>query len=128
MDTLFMLGRILFGGYFLYSGIMHFKNKEVMSGYAASKGVPMAKFLVVGTGVMLLLGGAGVLLGAYVQAALWLIVLFLLPVSFIMHAFWKETDPNAKMTQKIMFLKNMVMLGAALMMFAIPLPWPMSLF
>lgn len=99
-----------------------------MSGYAASKGVPMPKFLVAVSGVMILAGGAGALLGVFVPAALWLIALFLLPVSFTMHACWKETDPNAKMTQMIMFLKTMVMFGAALMMFAIPLPWPMSLF
>ena len=39
MRSLFVLGRAIFGGYFLYNGINHFINESMMSQYAASKGV-----------------------------------------------------------------------------------------
>ena len=43
MDYLFLLGRILYGGFFLLGGINHFMHLGMMSGYSASKGVPAAK-------------------------------------------------------------------------------------
>jgi hypothetical protein len=34
-----------------------------------------------------------------------------------MHDFWNETDPMAKMSQRINFLKNVALFAAALWMF-----------
>ena len=33
MEIIFLIGRILFGGYFLMGGINHFTKKEMMKGY-----------------------------------------------------------------------------------------------
>ena len=38
MRPLFLLGRAMFGGFFLYKGINHFLNEKMMSQYAATKG------------------------------------------------------------------------------------------
>ena len=46
MIYLFVLGRILLGGYFIMSGFNHFKNLGMLTGYAQSKGVPMPKAAV----------------------------------------------------------------------------------
>lgn len=64
-STLLYLGRILFGGYFLFNGFNHFKMIEMMSGYAKSKGVPAPKAAVAFSGLLLLVGGAAVLLNIY---------------------------------------------------------------
>jgi putative oxidoreductase len=45
----------------------------------------------------------------------WLIVLFLVPVTVMMHDFWAMTDPNMAQMQQIMFMKNLSMLGGALL-------------
>ena len=74
-------------------------------------------------GVLLLLGGLGVVFGIAPEASLALLIIFLVPVSFKMHPFWKEADPNAKMMDKIQFMKNMALVGALLMLYAIPVPW-----
>ena len=60
-------------------------------------------------------GGLSILVGYKAKWGAWLIVLFLLPVSVMMHKFWGLPDPQAAMMQQIMFMKNMSMLGAALM-------------
>ena len=57
-----------------------------------------------------------------------LIAIFLVIVSFKMHAYWTDADPNAKMVNMQHFLKNMALLGAALMFLAIPTPWPYAAF
>lgn len=128
MIYLFVLGRILLGGYFIKNGYNHFKNLGALTGYAQSKGVPMPKFAVFATGLMMLLGGLGILLGVYVQISVALIVLFLLGTLIKMHKYWEVADPMARMGEHINFYKNLALLGAVLTLLAIPLPWAVSLF
>src|SRR3989304_6407870 len=123
METLFILGRVLFGGYFFIAGIKHFKHLNMMASYAGSKGVPMPKFGVAFTGLLILLGGAGIFTGIYVTWSLYLIILFLLLVTFKMHDYWNIKDPTLQMPQKLNFDKNIALIGAALIMLAMPLPW-----
>lgn len=101
----------------------HFKHLDMLSGYAASKGVASAKPAVFVSGVLLLLGGLGVVFGITPEASLTLLIIFLVPVSYKMHAFWKETDPNAKMMERIQFMKNMALVGALLMLYVVEVPW-----
>ncbi|HBW74118.1 MAG TPA: DoxX family protein [Candidatus Magasanikbacteria bacterium] len=127
MSLLFLLGRILFGGFFVMSAFKHFSKTDMLAGYAVSKGVKSGKFAVLFTGLLLLIGGLGIILGVYVQLAVATLVLFLVPVSFMMHAFWKDTDANMKMMNMINFNKNMALVGATLMALMITMPWPFSL-
>lgn len=126
MEYLFLISRILFGGYFLWNGINHFTGLSGSAGYAASKGVPMPKLAVAGSGILLILGGLGIVLGTYVTYAVIALALFLIPVSIIMHAFWKETDPMQKMNQHIQFTKNMALLGGAIAFMFVSVPWALS--
>lgn len=123
MDTLFLIGRLIFGGYFLMNAWNHFKNLEGLTGYAQSKGVPNPRAAVFAGGVLLLLGGLGVVFGIAPEASLALLIIFLVPVSFKMHAFWKESDPNARMMERVQFMKNMALVGALLMLYAVSVPW-----
>ena len=59
----FTLGRLLFGGFFLYNGINHFLQYKTMAQYAAAKQVPLPKVAVLGTGALLTAGGISLLLG-----------------------------------------------------------------
>jgi putative oxidoreductase len=109
-----IVGRVIFGLYFAYSGFMHFKNGKGMIGYAASKKVPLPKLAVYGSGLLLLLGGLGVTFGFHMTISLCLIIIFLVPTTIFMHDFWKETDLTAKMSQRINFLKNVALIAAIL--------------
>ena len=117
-NMLWYLGRLLFGGYFLFGAYNHFANIGMMSGYVHSKGIPAAKLAVGGSGVLLLIGGLSVLLNMYTAIGVAALVLFLLPVTFMMHAFWKVQDPGAKMGEMVNFTKNLALLGAVLIMVA----------
>ena len=44
-----------------------------------------------------------------------MLVLFLIPVTLMMHKFWGISDPQAAQMQMIMFMKNLSMLGGALL-------------
>ena len=128
MIYLFVLGRILLGGYFIMNGYNHFKNLKMLTGYAQLKKVPMPKIAVLVTGLMMFLGGLGILLGIYVQLSVFLLSLFLIGTLIKMHKYWEVTDPMARMGEYVNFYKNLGLLGAILMLLAIPLPWALALF
>lgn len=108
-----VLGRFFFALIFVMAGANHF-NKQTI-GYAASQGVRLASIAVPFSGVLAIAGGLSILLGYRAKLGAWLIVLFLIPVTFMMHKFWGITDPMTVQIQMIMFMKNVSMLGGALL-------------
>jgi putative oxidoreductase len=118
-STLLLIARILFVPIFLSSAIGHLRGADMMAGYAGSKGVPSPKTAVLVSGLVLLVGGLMTLLGVYADLGALLLVAFLIPTAVLMHAFWKETDPMARMTETIAFFKDLGLAGGALAMFAL---------
>ena len=114
MDVVLLLGRILFGALFLGSAMGHLTQTDAMAGYASSKGVPMAKAAVFGSGILLVIGGLSVILGVWGDLGAMLLFLFLVPTAVMMHDFWKEEDPQAKQMEMIQFNKDIALAGAAL--------------
>jgi putative oxidoreductase len=82
--------------------------------YAASRGVPLASLAVPFSGLLALAGGLSILLGYRARIGAWLIVLFLVGVTPMMHNFWSVTDSKMYQMQMVMFMKNVSMLGGAL--------------
>jgi putative oxidoreductase len=113
MKYLVLLGRILCAAIFVMSAPGHFTAGTIA--YAGGKGVPMASIAVPLSGVIALLGGLSIVLGYKAKYGAWLIVLFLVPVTIMMHNFWAVTDPMMRQMQNINFMKNLSMLGAALL-------------
>jgi putative oxidoreductase len=107
-----LAGRILFSIIFILAGYQHFTAPEIEAG--VQHGLPFAKVLVPAAGVIAGLGGLSVLLGYHARIGAALIVVFLVPVTLVMHAFWRETNQAAAQLQLVMFLKNLSMLGGAL--------------
>lgn len=126
IGILFLIGRIIVGGYYLIAAFNHFTNATMMAGYAQSKGTPSPKLAILGTGVLLLLGGLSFLLGYHPTIGTGLLILFLLGVTFKIHNFWTISDPMARMNEQAHFGKNVVMIGFLLMTLMIYRPWPLS--
>ncbi|MCL6552810.1 MAG: DoxX family membrane protein [Firmicutes bacterium] len=127
METLFFIGRLLLGGFYLFNAVNHFTKADMLAGYAGSKGVPAPKALVLVTGVLLLVGGLSILFGVYPTVGILALVVFFVPVTFWMHNFWTVQDPMQRTVETVQFAKNMALLGATLALLAIPQPWPLSL-
>lgn len=127
MEILFVLGRVLFGGFFIVSGIRHFQHLDMMAGFTGSKGFPAPKLAVMVSGLMIIAGGLSILLGVRPLWGVVLVSAFLLPVTFVIHQYWKHTDPMMRINDQVNFMKNIALLGGAWMLVMIPEPWPMSL-
>jgi putative oxidoreductase len=123
MKTPFLIGRILFGGFFLYNGINHLRNARAMAPYAESKGVPAAEFAVRFSALPLLLGGASLLLGVKPKLGAMAVVGFLAGVSPVM----RIDDPEERTKSLIDFMKNTALAGGALALTGIDEPWEASI-
>ena len=107
-----LTGRILFSLIFLAGGLGHFSAQSI--GYAASQGVPLAFVLVPISGVISMAGALSILLGYKAKLGAWLLVIFLVPVTLMLHKFWTIQDPMMRQMDMVMFMKNLGLLGGAL--------------
>ena len=107
-----LAGRQLFSLIFILSSAQHFSSQTIAT--AAAHGVPLPDFFVPLSGIIALLGGLSVLLGFQTRVGAFLLVIFLVPVTLMMHNFWSVSDPMTLQIEKAMFLKNVAMMGGAL--------------
>jgi len=112
-SAIVVMGRVFFALIFLLAAPQDFTKQGIA--YAASQGAPLASIGVPLMGIASLAGGLSVLLGYRARIGAWLMVLFLVVVTPVMHKFWGLTDPAAAQVQMIMFLKNLSILGGALL-------------
>ncbi|AYY12041.1 DoxX family protein [Actinobacteria bacterium YIM 96077] len=118
MDVVVLIGRILFVLLFLGSGVNHLTQSQAMAGYASHRGVPAARAAVVVSGIVMLVGALMVLLGIWADLGALLLLIFLVPTAVLMHAFWRESDAQARQSEQIQFMKDVALAGAALALFA----------
>lgn len=113
LAALVPIGRTLYALIFLMAPLAHFSHRLIDA--AAAKGVPLANLLVPLAGVLAFVGGLCVALGYSARVGAWLLVLFLVPVTLVMHRFWGLSDPAQAAMQQVNFMKNLGLLGGALL-------------
>ena len=114
MRFLYLLGRVLFALIFIVAAPRHFTAEGIH--HAAELGVPFAALCVPVSGVMAFAGGLSVATGYRARWGAWLLIAFLVPVTLMMHGFWRLQDAQAVHIQQAMFAKNLAMIGAALLL------------
>jgi putative oxidoreductase len=116
MDVVFLIGRILLAVPFIQSGLMlHFSRQGVE--YARSYNAPAPDLMVPLSGAAIVAGGVSVALGIWGDLGALVLAAFSLAILPVMHAFWKETEPQAQQMQMVNFVKNVSMAGGALILF-----------
>ena len=126
MASLFLIGRVVFGGFFLLNGFNLIVDHATAAQYAAAKGVPVPGLAVVVAAALILFGGLSIVLGWRPDLGIAAIVLFLAAVTFPMHNFW-DLSGAARVNEMVNFTKNIALAGATIMLVAIPQPWRYSL-
>lgn len=119
MDVVILIGRILFVYLFIGSALGHLTQTSAMAGYAESRGVPSPKLAVQASGVVMLVGGLSILLGVWADLGSLLIAVTMVVTAVMMHAFWKESDPQAKQGEMVSFNKDVALAGGALAFYAL---------
>jgi putative oxidoreductase len=118
MDWVLLIGRILFASIFIISGIMaHLVQRQASAAYARSLGAPAPELLTPLSGIAIIAAGVMIVLGLWVDLAALVIIAFLLLMAYYMHAFWKIEDPQMAANQMAQFMKNIALVGGALILF-----------
>ena len=105
-----LIGRILIGAIFLTSGIAKLTNTEETVGHMTSMGIPAAHTLALIAGVAEIAGALALIFGFLTRLAAIGLILFMIPTTFIFHAFWTFDGAEQKM-QMINFMKNLAIIG-----------------
>ena len=114
-DFLDFIARVLIAFIFLYEAydsIAFFKDtKEKMTEYGLSWNQDV---LLVCAIILLIVGGVFLLIGYRASFSASILLLYWIPVTFIVHSFWN--DPEAiRRLQSILFMKNLAITGGLLM-------------
>ncbi|MDE0370798.1 MAG: DoxX family protein [bacterium] len=118
MEALILIGRILFSLIFIGAGIGHLADAEGSSGYAESRDAPSSGIVIRLSGVLIAAGGLGVMLGVWMDLAALGLAVYCLLTALLVHHFW--TDEGSDLQREMaMFMKNVSMAGAGLMIFAL---------
>jgi len=122
----FLAGRALFALVVSYLALGNLLDLEASVGYAQSKGAPLASVTVPLGSVGLIAGALSVLVGAYPAVGAAAILVFLVPVTGLMHDFW-TMEGQDRQNEEIHFLKNVGLMGGALVFLALSsLAWPLA--
>ena len=121
-----LIGRLSVGGMYLWSGMSNLMELNGKVAYAASKGLPVPAVFVTLASLLLIAGGISIATGLRPRLGVATITLFLIPVTLIMHNFW-ALEGMQRIRELHSFQGNLGLLGGALMLLAIPRPWPLSL-
>ncbi|WP_278262740.1 DoxX family protein [Nocardia sp. AG03] len=119
MSVVVLIGRILFSSLFLGAGIGHLTAITDSARYAAGRGIPAPVVAVSASGAAMIVAATSVLLGVWGDLGSLVLVAFLVPTAFLMHAFWKESDAETRQHEMVHFNKDIALAGAALVFFAV---------
>ena len=114
--NLIVVGRLLFTVLFFLSGVTHFTNIPYYVGLMP-EGFPFAVFWVLSTGVIELAGAGMILFNWRPKLGAWLLVIFLIPVTVVVHGYemlYADTEAM-RAIQQAMFIKGFSLVGAALL-------------
>src|ERR1051325_10247160 len=114
MRAMVPIGRALYALIFIDSVFSHFSSAAIA--HASAHGVPLATIAVPLAGLLALVGGVSVMLGYRARFGALLLLVFLVPVTLIMHKFWGLADPQVAMMQRVHVMKNLSLIGGCLIL------------
>jgi len=115
-------GRVVFAAVLGYLALGNLFDLSNSVAYAHHKGAPLPRVTVPLSSLLLLVGAASIGFGVYPRVGALAVVSFLVAVTPVMHDFWTQEGQDRE-NEQIHFLKNVGLLGAALVVLA-RTDWP----
>lgn len=114
--SLTITARVLFTSLFLLSGVTHFTNIPYYVSLMP-EAIPFPVFWTLVSGVVELAGAVMILFNWRARLGGWLIFVFLLPVTFVVHGYELiyAKEEAWRLTQQAHFFKGFALMGAALL-------------
>ena len=117
--VIILIGRILFVLFPGYeSGFkFHLRQSKAAEGYAQSGNFPAPVLGGWPAGLWLVLASVSIAFGIWPDIGALMLAVFVVIAALYFHRFWQVQDPNDRYVQTAFFYRNMIMLGACLIMF-----------
>ncbi len=112
-----LLGRICISLIFIIAGFDKIMSFSQTATLLAAKGLPYSELFLVIALIVELVGGLLILFGLYTRLGALILFLFMIPVTYVFHAFWLF-DGFAMVNNMHHFFKNLTMMGAMLYIMA----------
>jgi putative oxidoreductase len=116
-DLAGLVGRILLAIVFIPAGLSKIGGFAGTAGYIASKGLPLPEVGAAIAVAVEIVAGIALLLGWKTRWAALALAVFTLVATVFFHAFW-AVPPEQHMTQYLMFMKNIGIVGGLLAFYA----------
>jgi putative oxidoreductase len=114
-----LVGRAMFGLYFVYTGAgFHIPKSKMAEEYARSMRFPVPGIAGWPTGVWMVAGGLSVALGIWPDIGALMIAVFAIAGAAWFHRFWEVEDTMQRHFQEGYFGRNVIIVGACLALFA----------
>ena len=118
MPWLAPIGRALLALLFLLSAFNKLQGWQGTVDMMAGKGLPVPDALLSISVGLELIGAVLVIVGLYARWGALSLLLFLLPVTFIMHNFWAVAEGPERMAEMGNFMKNITIAGGLIFLLA----------
>ena len=116
------VGRILFGLIFLASGLSKIGEWDKTIIYMESHQMLLIPFFLILAILLQVIGAVSIMTSYKTQVGTLLLLLFLLPATFIFHDFWTLPSTSVvenitRQSEMVSFLKNITIIGALLLIY-----------
>ncbi|MBU41619.1 MAG: hypothetical protein CMN76_00250 [Spirochaetaceae bacterium] len=101
---------LVLGVFFVLNGINHLINTHVYKKYAAKRGLIHPAFMVRASAIVLILGGASLILREWMQWGIAALAVFLVLACVLVHRFWEEEDRDSRLSEGMHLAKNLLIL------------------
>ena len=101
---------LVLGLFFVLNGLNHLVNTHVYRKYATKRGLIHPTFMVRISAVVLILGGASLVIRQWMEWGLAGLALFLILASVMVHRFWGEQDRDSRLSEGMHLAKNILIL------------------
>ncbi|AIC28849.1 hypothetical protein IE4803_CH03841 [Rhizobium etli bv. phaseoli str. IE4803] len=108
-----ILGRLLLGGFFVAAGIHHFFVIVPITDAIEARGIPFAKWVLLSGSVFQIAAGLLMMLGLFVAAAAFGLIIFTLAASVMLLNFW-DMEGTARDSAINSWKSNMAIVGGLL--------------
>lgn len=116
------IGRILFSLIFIASGLSKIGDWDKTISYMESHNMTFTPFFLIMAILLTVIGGLSIITSYKTKIGTILILIFIIPATFIFHNFWTlptetELEIITKQVEMVSFLKNITIIGALLLIF-----------
>ncbi len=117
-SVLVVIGHLMAAFLFLFRGVTAFPQFEDHLSRFQARGIPFARYVVLGGFGTMMVGGAMVAVDYYAWIGAAGLILFTVIANFMYHDFWTLEDPQRRQTHIWIFCNNIGVMGGLFMIMA----------